>query len=111
MAFTEKERAAWKICDFCSKQPYEIAEMIRDRDQWKNLPLQYKCAWKIICSVGFGRFGRKRLWKELCQFRTETNNNPSYDYSPSSWNEWWCENYRSIETSMKNEQYKNTDSI
>jgi hypothetical protein len=101
MADSEKEKAAWKICDFCSKSTYEIVAMIREKEEWENLPLHYKCAWKRICQVGFGRFGRKILWNELCEYRAKVNNQPSYNYSPSYWAEGRCEYYRSVETELK----------
>ena len=94
MAISEKTKAAWKNCNFCSKPNSEIAEMIRDRSHWNNLPLGYQCAWARISQVGFGTFGRLPLWRDLCRARANENNAPSYDWSqPSDWTESWCETY------------------
>jgi len=84
-------RAAWSECTFCSKSKFEIAEIIRDEDRWGELPVQYKCAWKKICQVGFPRFGRKQIWKDLCGYRADTNNSPSpLPYEQSDWLETEC---------------------
>ena len=97
MPATEKEKEAWEKCDFCSKSTYEIAEMIRDVNQWDKLPLDYKCAWTRICQVGFGRFGRTGLWQDLCYYRANINNVALENSSPRFWKEYWCGNYLSLE--------------
>lgn len=86
---------AWDDCSFCSKGSMEIARMIVDPERWNEIPVQYKCAWDRVCQVGFGRFGRKKIWQELCRYRSEINNAPSPDpYKQSEWLESTCSSYR-----------------
>jgi hypothetical protein len=96
MPITEEMKTAWKTCNFCSKPTNEIAEIIRNPSRWKELPLGYKCAWRRISQVGFGRFGKLPLWSNLCQERAYCNNSPSYNWAPSDWLETWCDTYRAI---------------
>jgi hypothetical protein len=96
MPITEEIKAAWKGCNFCSKSTADIAEIIRNPERWKELPLGYRCAWARISQVGFPRFGRKELWRELCQRRADLNNLPGDRWIPSAWTEKWCETYRAV---------------
>jgi hypothetical protein len=96
MPITKEMKAAWENCDFCSRSASDIAEIIRNPERWKKLPLGYKCAWKRISQVGFGRFGKSERWRELCYRRADVNNMPSSDWVPSDWMETWCAVYRAV---------------
>lgn len=86
---------AWDSCQFCSMQRIEIAKIIADSERWKEIPIQYKCAWDRVCQVGFGRFRKKKIWKDLCKYRGEQNNLPSSEpYQESEWLETECECYK-----------------
>lgn len=92
---------AWSNCEFCSKSSYEIKTIILDRKRWDELPLGHKCGWKRICTVGFGPFGRKSLWSDLCTERAEVNNELGEPWKHSEWTEGYCRAYRDAEIKRK----------
>src|SRR2546423_10339086 len=97
MPITEEMKTAWKSCESCSRSNSQIAEIIRDPERWKELPLQFNCAWARICQVGFARFGKSPIWSALCHRRAEINNMPSYQWEfPGSWTERACEIYYAL---------------
>lgn len=90
----DKVKEAWGTCDFCSKSNLEIANIIKSED-WSELPIGYKCGWKRICQVGFGRFGKTQLWKDLTSERSELNNVETFGHK-RSWSEPWCSAYNKL---------------
>lgn len=102
MAVDPKVETAWLSCPFCSQTDFAIGSMIRDEREWRELPLQHACAWKRICQVAWRQQIPQyegALWSRLCSYRSEVNNQLSYQWDePAWWSEGWCRVYRDVNT-------------